>query len=119
MSSGRRRRTRPEPLPAPRPCAINARHDASLLVLVLLRPGITAGGTVALDLNETSHRDTRKPPDPWRFFFAMNVRTDDLRIRDIRELSTPEELMHEYPCGEQASATVSAAPDVVPMAPSS
>jgi 3-deoxy-7-phosphoheptulonate synthase len=39
----------------------------------------------------------------------MNVRTDDLRIRDIRELSTPEELMHEYPCGEQASATVSAA----------
>jgi 3-deoxy-7-phosphoheptulonate synthase len=39
----------------------------------------------------------------------VNVRTDDLRIRDIRELSTPEELSHEYPCGEQASATVSAA----------
>jgi 3-deoxy-7-phosphoheptulonate synthase len=39
----------------------------------------------------------------------VNVRTDDLRIRDIRELSTPEELMHEYPCGEHASATVSAA----------
>jgi 3-deoxy-7-phosphoheptulonate synthase len=39
----------------------------------------------------------------------MNIRTDDLRIRDIRELSTPEELMREYPCGEQASATVSAA----------
>jgi 3-deoxy-7-phosphoheptulonate synthase len=39
----------------------------------------------------------------------VNVRTDDLRIRDIRELSTPEELMHEYPCGAQASATVSAA----------
>jgi 3-deoxy-7-phosphoheptulonate synthase len=38
----------------------------------------------------------------------MNIRTDDLRIRDIRELSTPEELMREYPCGEQASATVSA-----------
>jgi 3-deoxy-7-phosphoheptulonate synthase len=39
----------------------------------------------------------------------VNVRTDDLRIRDIRELSTPEELMHEYPCGAGASATVSAA----------
>jgi len=39
----------------------------------------------------------------------MNIRTDDLRIRDIRELSTPEELMREYPCGEQASATVSTA----------
>src|ERR1044071_3662581 len=39
----------------------------------------------------------------------MNIRTDDLRIRDIRELSTPEELMREYPCGEPASATVSAA----------
>ena len=39
----------------------------------------------------------------------MNIRTDDLRIRDIRELSTPEELTREYPCGEQASATVSAA----------
>ncbi len=39
----------------------------------------------------------------------MNVRTDDLRIRDIRELSTPEELMHEYPCGPDASATVSGA----------
>lgn len=39
----------------------------------------------------------------------MNIRTDDLRIRDIRELSTPEELMREYPCSEQASATVTAA----------
>ena len=34
----------------------------------------------------------------------MNIRTDDLRIRDIRELSTPEELMREYPLGEHASA---------------
>jgi len=39
----------------------------------------------------------------------MTIRTDDLRIRDIRELSTPEELMREYPLGEHASATVSAA----------
>jgi len=39
----------------------------------------------------------------------VNIRTDDLRIRDIRELSTPEELMREYPLGEHASATVRAA----------
>jgi 3-deoxy-7-phosphoheptulonate synthase len=39
----------------------------------------------------------------------VNVRTDDLRIRDIRELSTPEELMHEYPCGDEVSATVTGA----------
>ncbi len=38
----------------------------------------------------------------------MNVRTDDLRIRDIRELTTPEELMREFACTEEASAAVSA-----------
>ena len=36
----------------------------------------------------------------------MSIRTDDLRILDIRELSTPEELMLEFPIGAQASATV-------------
>ncbi|MFL6620690.1 MAG: hypothetical protein ACJ8MH_18925, partial [Povalibacter sp.] len=36
----------------------------------------------------------------------MNIRTDDLRIRDIRELSTPEQIMQEYPCTDDASATV-------------
>jgi 3-deoxy-7-phosphoheptulonate synthase len=39
----------------------------------------------------------------------VNVRTDDLRIRDIRELITPEELMREYPVTPQVGATVSAA----------
>lgn len=39
----------------------------------------------------------------------MNIRTDDLRIREIRELSTPEELAHEYPCTEPASLTVATA----------
>jgi 3-deoxy-7-phosphoheptulonate synthase len=38
----------------------------------------------------------------------VNIRTDDLRIRDIRELSTPEQIMLEYPCTEAASATVAA-----------
>src|SRR3984885_1952978 len=37
------------------------------------------------------------------------MRTDDLRIRDIRELSTPEDLMREHPCTPQISATVTAA----------
>ena len=36
----------------------------------------------------------------------MNIRTDDLRIRDIRELTTPEQLMRDQACTEQASATV-------------
>ena len=39
----------------------------------------------------------------------MNIRTDDLRIRDIRELTTPEDLMREHPCTAQISATVTAA----------
>ena len=38
----------------------------------------------------------------------MNIRTDDLRIRDIRELTTPEELMREHVSTPQISATVSA-----------
>lgn len=37
----------------------------------------------------------------------MNTRTDDLRIRSIQELSTPEQLMREYPRSETASVTVS------------
>ena len=39
----------------------------------------------------------------------MTTRTDDLRIRDIRELITPEDLMRELPCSEQISATVAGA----------
>ncbi len=35
------------------------------------------------------------------------MRTDDLRIRDIRELTTPEEVARESPCTPIASATVS------------
>jgi len=39
----------------------------------------------------------------------VNVRTDDLRIRDIRELTTPEALMREFAITEPASITVAAA----------
>ena len=35
-----------------------------------------------------------------------NIRTDDLRIRDIQELVTPEDLSREYPCTERASLVV-------------
>jgi 3-deoxy-7-phosphoheptulonate synthase len=38
----------------------------------------------------------------------VNVRTDDLRIRDIRELTTPETLMREFAITESASQTVAA-----------
>jgi 3-deoxy-7-phosphoheptulonate synthase len=37
----------------------------------------------------------------------VNVRTDDLRIREIRELLTPEELMREHAHTGQSSSTVS------------
>jgi 3-deoxy-7-phosphoheptulonate synthase len=37
----------------------------------------------------------------------VNVRTDDLRIREIRELLTPEELTREYAHTDRSSATVS------------
>jgi 3-deoxy-7-phosphoheptulonate synthase len=40
---------------------------------------------------------------------TLNIRTDDLRIRDIRELTTPEELMRGHSRTPQISATVSAA----------
>jgi 3-deoxy-7-phosphoheptulonate synthase len=37
----------------------------------------------------------------------MHARTDDLRIREIRELVTPEQVAAEYPCSDAAAATVS------------
>jgi 3-deoxy-7-phosphoheptulonate synthase len=40
---------------------------------------------------------------------TLNTRTDDLRIREIRELITPEDLSREFPCSARASHTVSAA----------
>lgn len=39
----------------------------------------------------------------------MSIRTDDLRIRDIRELVTPEQLMTELPCTDEVAATVATA----------
>ena len=36
----------------------------------------------------------------------MSLRTDDLRIRDIRELITPEDLTREFPCSEHAAQVV-------------
>jgi 3-deoxy-7-phosphoheptulonate synthase len=39
----------------------------------------------------------------------MHMQTDDLRIREMTELATPEELIHERPCSDSAARTVSAA----------
>jgi 3-deoxy-7-phosphoheptulonate synthase len=36
----------------------------------------------------------------------MRYMTDDLRIREIKELAPPAHLLREFPCGEKASATV-------------
>ncbi|MGH8326134.1 MAG: 3-deoxy-7-phosphoheptulonate synthase, partial [Steroidobacteraceae bacterium] len=36
----------------------------------------------------------------------MHTQTDDLRIRGMTELATPEELVHERPCTDRAAATV-------------
>lgn len=36
----------------------------------------------------------------------MQNKTDDLRIREMRELTTPEELIREQPCSAAATATV-------------
>jgi len=36
----------------------------------------------------------------------VNARTDDLRIREIRELVTPHQVMSEHPCTDIAAATV-------------
>ncbi len=35
---------------------------------------------------------------PGGFFLSMNIRTDDLRIREIRELITPDQLASAHPC---------------------
>ena len=37
---------------------------------------------------------------------AMVYNTDDLRIRDIKELLPPAHLMNEFPCTDKASTTV-------------
>ena len=39
----------------------------------------------------------------------MHSQTDDLRIRGMTELATPEEVIREHPCSERPAATVSAA----------
>jgi 3-deoxy-7-phosphoheptulonate synthase len=39
----------------------------------------------------------------------VSIRTDDLRIRDIRELITPEQLLREFELTDQAAATVAQA----------
>jgi 3-deoxy-7-phosphoheptulonate synthase len=36
----------------------------------------------------------------------VSPRTDDLRIREIRELITPEDLTREFPCSDRAAETV-------------
>jgi 3-deoxy-7-phosphoheptulonate synthase len=44
---------------------------------------------------------------------TTSTQTDDLRIRDIRELITPEDLAREYPCTPEPSAVVAGARQAV------
>jgi 3-deoxy-7-phosphoheptulonate synthase len=43
----------------------------------------------------------------------VDIRTEDLRIREMRELITPEELTREYPCSVTARQTVATARSAV------
>jgi 3-deoxy-7-phosphoheptulonate synthase len=51
---------------------------------------------------------TRTDLSPRNKAGVHTARTDDLRIREIRELIPPEELTREFPCTARASAVVSA-----------
>ena len=44
---------------------------------------------------------------------TMRYNTDDLRIKEIKELAPPGDLMREFPCTEKASATVYRARDEI------
>jgi 3-deoxy-7-phosphoheptulonate synthase len=48
------------------------------------------------------------PPEP-----LMAYNTDDLRIREIKELAPPSHLMREYPCTERAAETTFKARDAI------
>src|SRR6185312_982968 len=74
-----------------------------------------AGCCTRHDLEYRNVAHPKKPPVPWRFFFGpgtrepeptMHIQTDDLRIRGMTELATPEELIRERPCTDRAAATV-------------
>ncbi len=69
----------------------------------------------AFDLNNRTNEFPEKPPATGGFFVAgppkpkteeMLKSTDDLRIRDIQELRTPAEVMHEFPRTDTATRTV-------------
>jgi hypothetical protein len=54
-----------------------------------------------------STEDSNKPPEPRRFFFdlerAMQPITDDVRIREIKELTPPSHVLREFVCSERAA----------------
>jgi 3-deoxy-7-phosphoheptulonate synthase len=72
-----------------------------------------------LEIHERVVAYPRKPPVPWRLFLREGIdgpeltnvqyKTDDLRIREMRELTTPEDLLRVEPCSAAAASTVSGA----------
>src|SRR5882724_10659708 len=69
----------------------------------------------AFELRNPNPQVSQKAASDWRLFCRrskpnrtreMHKPTDDLRIRDIRELRTPAEVMHEFPRTDAATHTV-------------
>jgi 3-deoxy-7-phosphoheptulonate synthase len=60
------------------------------------------------DQTGVAHVSTCTDLSPRNTTTVPTARTDDLRIREIRELIPPEELMREFPCTARASAVVAA-----------
>jgi 3-deoxy-7-phosphoheptulonate synthase len=78
---------------------------------------LAGGGRIALNLKNCS-RKSEQPPDLAAFLLAgrsfkqepaVSSTTDDLRIKEIKELSTPEEVMREIPGTLTATRVVTAA----------
>ena len=102
----------------PRRCGLcyEGTHEfRALLSILVLLSSEAIGGRIGYGLNRRLlESQPRNRQTPGGFFspveierkVTVNVRTDDLRIRDIRELTTPETLMREFAITEQASTTV-------------
>src|SRR4051812_47943831 len=86
-------------------------HVRPLSLLVLLRSRAPGEDWVRTELANRAQITRKTASDPGGFFLETTVtlRTDDLRISEIRELITPARLTHERPLSDVAAQTVSGA----------
>jgi 3-deoxy-7-phosphoheptulonate synthase len=90
--------------------------------LVFWQRQLAGGGRIALNLRKLQ-QDVQTAARPGGFFIGRQVRkkrepavlstTDDLRIRQIRELSTPDDVMREIPRTLTATRVVMAARNAI------